>query len=154
MRPSKLLGPIALVLWLPFLAINLASLPALIRSASRADERALPTATVENGQTIYCRMRLCDFRFPIPSDTRVDHFDHVKGGMDTIDGEVLVTSNQNSSIDMQRYAAQLKQQGFNVSICEECPSLSAGSTAPLGGSISVDDFGETITIRFGYFGDY
>ncbi len=124
-----------------------------IRSFARMHE-SLPTAVIEDGHTVYCRMRYCDFRFPLPPECVVEHIGTVQGGFDTIDGSLRISASSGASLDMRAYAQLLQQRGFQVE-APDAFSLFAGSTRPLGGSIEVSlDTATTATIRFGYFGDY
>ncbi len=147
-----LAGCIAAGLFVAFAWVVLVAMPP-IRSFARLHE-SLPTAVVEGGHTVYCRMRCCDFRFPLPSDAVLEHFDHVRGGFDTIDGSVQVTPASGTSLDMRAYAQLLEQHGFHAQAPDTC-SLFASSTKPRGGSIQVSAATPaTATIQFSYFGDY
>jgi hypothetical protein len=59
------------------------------RSFARAGEK-LPSISVENGDTLYCRMRYCDFRFPLPDKTHIVRTNPITGGADTINGDIYV----------------------------------------------------------------
>lgn len=127
--------------------------PPLLRSFARGNE-SLPATVIESGHTVYCRMRVCDFRFPLPPDCVVEHVGTVQGGFDTIDGSVRISATDRASLDMRAYAELLQRHGFRA----EAPGttwLFASSTNPLGGSIEASlDTPTTATIRYGYFGDY
>src|SRR5665213_243250 len=60
-----------------------------LRSFSRMHE-TLPRVSVEAGDTIYCRMRYCDFRFPLPEQARIIQTDSVTGGFDAVNGAIYL----------------------------------------------------------------
>ncbi|MGA2788703.1 MAG: hypothetical protein ABSF60_14375, partial [Verrucomicrobiota bacterium] len=70
MRPTikrALIGMVGLACLaiIAFVALFVYMLMPPLRSFSRMHEN-LPTVSVEIGNTVYCRMRYCDFRFPLP----------------------------------------------------------------------------------------
>ena len=48
-----------------YLALIIFRLPPPMRSFGRRSEK-LPSVSVGAGNVVYCRMRYCDFRFPLP----------------------------------------------------------------------------------------
>lgn len=53
----------------------------------RRGEKDLPRLVIERGDTVYCRMKGDDFRFPLPAGSRATNL-MVTGGFDTADGSV------------------------------------------------------------------
>jgi hypothetical protein len=108
-----------------------------IRQLSRRNEK-LPTVSIENGNTVYCRMAACDFRFPLPNGSHVTMIDLSEGGFDTVNGTVNVVATNGASINLDSYTKQIDnyhlEEGGNVQFSEIT--------------------NHTIEIRFSYFGDY
>jgi hypothetical protein len=119
---------------------------------NRVNEK-LPTMSVEEGSMVYCRMRYCDFRFPIPSGTHVVRTNIASGGFDTIDGTIDVMSTNGEPIDMHAYAELLRKKHFNLSP-DYTGGISASSKEPRGGWIGAEALDRAVRIRFTYFGDY
>ena len=150
-----------------------------LRSFTRAHEK-LPAISIENRDTIYCRMRYCDFRFPLPADARIVRIEPVTGGFDTINGAIYVVGPDGGPVKMRAYAELLQSKHFGAAPCDgsgcpdvtnqmaDVPFVSAGKVIhyPLfsdfsassrnqeGGTIQVSIHDHTTEIRFGYFGDY
>jgi hypothetical protein len=142
-----------------------------LRGAFRSHEN-LPSVTVESGRTVYCRMRYCDFRFPLPHGASVARTDSVAGGFDTIKGAIYITNLNGGSVDLQAYADLLRQHHFNVQpgfTSEADPpwvgapatrnhpegyTIPFAASKPDGGWVAVDVIGHTIKVGFSYFGDY
>jgi len=148
-----------------------------LRSFSRAHEK-LPAISVENGDTVYCRMRYCDFRFPLPNGARIVQTNIESGGFDTINGTINVVGASGGLINMRDYAELLQKKHFSLGIADaSCcvgtnvpdmpitvagktihhPVLSdftAGSIDQDGGTLQIGTVSNLIQIRFGYFGDY
>lgn len=142
-----------------------------VRAAMRAHE-SLPSVSVESGRTVYCRMRYCDFRFPLPDGAHVVRTDSVNGGFDTIKGAIYVTAPDGSPVDLEAYAELLRKHHFNVQpgfTSEADPpwvgtpakrNHPEGYTIPFaastadGGWVAVDIIDHTNKIAFSYFGDY
>jgi len=98
-----------------------------LRSFSRMHE-ALPTVSVEAGDTVYCRMRYCDFRFPLPDKVRIVRTDPVSGGFDTINGTIYLVGSDGGPVPMRAYAELLQRKHFDVSVadgtgCECCTNV-------------------------------
>ena len=117
------------------------------RSYARAHED-LPTVSVERGRVVYCRMRYCDFRFPLPDGSRVVRTNVAGGGFDTIRGSVDIAGSEGSKIDMDAYARLLRKAGFRVNFDSGSHALNVSTSN--GGFVEVDSG----RIRFSYFGDY
>ena len=150
-----------------------------LRSFSRAHEK-LPAISVENGDTIYCRMRYCDFRFPLPSNMHIVRTNLDGGGFDTINGAIYVVGPNGGPVNMRGYAEFLQKKHWNVTVgsgvgCEDVTNnipdvpfvssggvihyplfdqMFAGSTDQEGGGIIVETEDRMTKIRFSYFGDY
>lgn len=150
-----------------------------IHSFSRMHEN-LPAVTIENGHTVYCRMRYCDFRFPLPDKARVVKIDPVTGGADTINGAIYLVGSDGEPIKLRTYAELLQREHFDASPCDgsgcsdvtnhmsDVPFVSGGkvihyplfddfgasSHNPEGGWITVGTEDHLTKIRFSYFGDY
>jgi hypothetical protein len=121
---------IAAAIWL---AIFLA--PLFLNSRiERLGETNLPKIMVENGNTIYCRMKADDFRFPLPPLSRATNL-LVTGGFDTVDGSIEVQYESTNQITAATYER----------------SLSGHMQA--GGQISVEAIPSGLLIKFHYFGD-
>lgn len=121
---------------------------------------------------MYCRMQLCDFRFPLPDGAGIARVGPVSGGDDTIKGMILVTNAGGSPVDLQSYAALLRRHHFKVQpgFTSEADPPWVGSpaernhpdgyTIPFaastrdGGWVAVDVISNTRKIGFSYFGDY
>jgi len=142
-----------------------------LRGAFRSHEN-LPTIIIESGRTVYCRMRYCDYRFPLPDGAHLVATDPVSGGFDTIQGAIYVADSAGQPLDFQAYAKLLQRHHFNVQpgfTSEADPPWSSpsvkrnhpeGYTIPFaastrdGGWVAVDTIGGTNKIAFSYFGDY
>jgi len=107
-----------------------------VRQLSRRHEK-LPDVSIENGNTVYCRMRACDFRFPLPSGSQFIKTESVEGGFDTINGVIYVTTTNGTPVNLAAYEAQLKKYRLAE-----------------GGWVSPDWTNGLTKIRFSYFGDY
>ena len=149
------------------------------RSFARAGEK-LPSISVENGDTLYCRMRYCDFRFPLPDKTHIVRTNPITGGADTINGDIYVIDPDGGPVDMRAYAELLQRKGFDVAPCDgsgcsevtnnrvDVPFVSgtnvihyplfndfwASSPQQEGSSLEISSDAHMAKIRFGYFGDY
>jgi len=147
------------------------------RSFSRAHEN-LPIVSVEAGDTVYCRMRYCDFRFPLPKGADIVQTNIDSGGFDTINGTIYVAGTNGGSINMRAYAELLQKRHFSLSIADAsgcCPTnmpdmpfinegkvihypvlsdFSASSIDQVGGVLQIGIVSNVTQIRFSYFGDY
>jgi len=147
------------------------------RSFSRAHEN-LPIVSVEAGDTVYCRMRYCDFRFPLPKGADIVQTNIDSGGFDTINGTIYVAGTNGGSINMRAYAELLQKMHFSLSIADAsgcCPTnmpdmpfinegkvihypvlsdFSASSIDQVGGVLQIGIVSNVTQIRFSYFGDY
>jgi hypothetical protein len=150
-----------------------------LRGLLRRHEK-LPAVVIENGDVVYCRMYMCDFRFPLPDKVRIVRIAPVTGGGDTIDGAIYVVVVGGGSINMRKYAELLQGKHFDASPTDgsgcpdvtnniaDVPFVSAGRVIhyPLfddffassadqeGGIIEVNTENRMTKIRFSYFGDY
>jgi hypothetical protein len=144
----------------------------------RVNEK-LPNITIENGSIIYCRMRYCDFRFPLPENVRIVRTNIESGGYDTINGSVYVIGTNDGPANLREYAEYLQRMHWNVRVvsgvgCNSCtnvpdvPFVSSGQVIhyPLfdeiygssknqdGGTFTVNTEDHMTKIHFAYFGDY
>src|SRR5438270_7340866 len=87
--------------------------PDAIRSFSRRHE-SLPTAMIESDGTVYCRMPMRDFRFPLPRGALLESVFVAHGGADFIDGSVFIHAGEGTSLDMRTYAELLERSGFHI----------------------------------------
>jgi len=109
--------------------------PLLLNSRiERLAENNLPTVVVENGSTLYFRMKADDFRFPLPPGTCASNA-VVTGGIDTIDGSVEARFVGTNQVTASQY------EGWLVGKVKSGGSVKA--TATSGG----------LLIKFSYFGD-
>jgi hypothetical protein len=150
-----------------------------LRSFSLTHEK-LPAVYVETGGTVYCRMRYCDFRFPLPSNVHIVWTNLDGGGFDTINGAIYVVGTNGGPVNLRDYAEFLQKKHWNVSVgsgagCEDVTNnvpdvpfvsssgvihyplfeqMGAGSADQEGGGIVVETEDSMTKIRFSYFGDY
>ena len=167
---AVIVSPVVLILYL---------LMPPIRSFSRMHEN-LPAVSIENGDTVYCRMRYCDFRFPLPDKAHIVKIDPVTGGADTINGAIYLVGPDRGPVKMRAYAELLQRKHFDAAPCDGsgCPDVTnnmadvpfvsggkvihyplfddfwASSSNQVGGTIEVSVADHMTKIRFGYFGDY
>lgn len=110
--------------------------PLLLKSRiGRLHEKDLPKATVEEGRTVYCRMKAADFRFPLPAGSYGLPPVITSGGFDWVTGSIEVRfkgSNQVTAVQYEDYVARRLQVGAELRV----------SSVPGG-----------LFIRFHYFGD-
>jgi len=141
------------------------------RSALRAGEK-LPSISVERDRMVYCRMQYCDFRFPLPDDTRIARTAPVTGGDDSVKGAFFITNKNGGPVDLEAYAELLRRHHFTVlpgDVSEADPPWVGapaerhhpeGYTIPWrasggdGGWVAVDTIDHTTKIGFSYWGDY
>ncbi len=114
-------------------------LQAEIYGYQRKNEK-LPTVLIENGNIAYCRMRVCDFRFPLPKASSMVKIGLTEWGFDTINGFIDVSATNGMPVDLDAYSSRLSN--FNLA--------EGGSVYPLLASGK----SETMRIKFSYFGDY
>ena len=107
-----------------------------VRQLSRRHEK-LPAVSIENGDTVYCRMRACDFRFPLPRGSQFIKTELVERGFDTINGFIYVKMTNGTAVNLAAYEAQLNKYHLAE-----------------GGWVSPDQTNNLTQIRFSYFGDY
>jgi hypothetical protein len=101
----------------------------------RLHEKGLPVARVENGSTVYCRMKADDFRLPLPPGSHALPPVITSGGMDWVDGSVEArfgSSNQITAVEYESWLSKKLQVGAAVNV------------AAVPGGLS---------IKFHYFGD-
>lgn len=137
----------------------------------------LPIVSFENGDTVYCRMRYCDFRFPLPKDGRIVQTNIESGGFDTINGSICVVGTNGGPVNIRDYATVLQEKRFHLDIADasccaatnvpDVPyvvghkvihyplfsSFSAGSENQDGGVLQIEVTDSVTQIRFSYFGD-
>ena len=114
----------------------------------RAQEN-LPSVAVEAGSTLCCRMLYCDFRFPLPPDTRVASIEPVTGGFDTIKGVIYVTNSHGGTVDLRGYASAMRRDGFRV----DGDGFGFTASSPDGGYVGAQG-SDRCEIVFSFFGDY
>ncbi|MBI1176720.1 hypothetical protein GC207_04695 [bacterium] len=100
----------------------------------RLTESHLPTIRVEQGRTIYCRMKADDFRFPLPLGSRATNL-MITGSYDSVKGSVEARFDNTNRISADDYQSSL-----------------AGKLQP-GGQIAARDIPGGLLIEFDYFGD-
>ncbi len=149
-------------------------------SLLRKNEK-LPAVLIEKGNIVYCRMYMCDFRFPLPADARIVLTNIEDGGFDTINGSIYVVGPDGGPVNMRAYADLLQKKQFEAAPCDGsgCPDVTnnrpdipftmnsgevihyplfdgfgASSPKQEGGLIGVSVENHMTKIRFSYFGDY
>lgn len=164
---------------LAFVALAVYVMSPPLRSYSRAKEK-LPAVIIETGNTVYCRMQYCDFRFPLPDNAHIVRTNLDSGGFDTINGAIYVVGADGKPISARSYAEFLQKKHWNVTVGSGfgCPDVTnnmldvpfvssggtihyplfdqvfAGSTDQAGGSLIVEAEDHMTKIRFSFFGDY
>ena len=172
-------GALACLAVFAFIALIVLVMMPPLRSFSRTNEK-LPAVSVETGDTVYCRMRYCDFRFPLPDKARVVWTNIDDGGFDTIHGSIYVIGSDGNPINLRNYAEFLQNKNWNVSVAsgDGCPDVTnnmrdipfispksvthyplfenfgASSTKQEGGLINAETKNGVTKISFSYFGDY
>ncbi len=109
----------------------------------------LPTVSVESGNRLCCRMLYCDFRFPLPTKTKLARIESVTGGFDTIRGVICVTNTDGGIVDLRAYARAMRSDGFKIG--GDSSGFSASS--PDGGFVAAEGL-DRCRITFSFFGDY
>ena len=100
----------------------------------------LPAVSEHDGMVL-CRMKYCDFRFPLPPGAHIVSIGPLTVGADTITGSIV----HSSATDAFRYDEVLRRHGFDF----KPGSLIATSSEQPGGWVQpVGD-----QIHFSYFGD-
>jgi hypothetical protein len=122
---------IAAAIWL---ADNFIAPLSLDSRVERLGEASLPKIMVENGNTIYCRMKADDFRFPLPPISRATNL-IITGGFDTVDGCVEAQFESTNQITVAEYKRLLSGQ------------------VQTWGQIFVEEISGGFLIKFHYFGD-
>jgi hypothetical protein len=100
----------------------------------RLGEKNLPKIIIENGNTIYCRMKADDFRFPLPPGSWATN-PIVTGGFDTVDGSVEARFENTNHVTAIQYQSSLSGK------------------VQVGGRITVYAISGGLLIEFHYFGD-
>ena len=100
----------------------------------------LPVVSEDRG-VVVCRMKYCDFRFPLPAGSHIVSIGPLTVGPDTISGSI-VHSRATGTVS---YDAVLRQHGFDL----DAGSRFATSSEQPGGWVQPID-GQ---IKFSYFGD-
>ena len=127
---SLLLG---LLIW--FVVANSTLL--LNSKMDRLTEEGLPTITIEGDNTVYCRMKADDFRFPLPPGAVAVNPRIVSGSFDTVKGSLIVTFPEGRPMSPRRYEEWLKAR------------------LQTGGWVTASKNRETegMLVTFSYFGD-
>ena len=120
-------------------------------SIHAASHENLPSVVIESGRTVCCRMKFCDFRFPLPKGAGVMTNDPVSGGFDTIKGAIYVTNADGGTVNLQAYGRRIWKDGFRVNAG---PDFMFTASSPDGGALEVETSGRTAKIAFSFFGDY
>jgi hypothetical protein len=89
---------------------------------------------VEHGNTIYCRMKADDFRFPLPPLSRATNL-VITGGFDTVDGSVEARFESTNQVTASEYERSLSGH------------------MQTGGQITAEAIPGGLSIKFHYFGD-
>jgi len=101
----------------------------------RLGERGLPSACVEKGGVVYCRMKADDFRFPLPPDSHPVLPVTIAGGFDTVDGSVEVRFDGTKQMTESEYLNFLSAR------------------LQIWGSVRAERVSGGLLIKFHYFGD-
>lgn len=120
-------------------------------SIHRSSRENFPSVVIESGRTVCCRMKFCDFRFPLPKGTSVMTNDPIGGGFDTIKGAIYVTNADGGTVNLQAYRRRIWKDGFCVNAS---PDSKFTANSPDGGALEVETSGRTVRIAFSFFGDY
>ena len=110
----------------------------------------LPAVVVESGRGLCCRMLCCDFRFPLPSNTRVANIEPVTGGFDTAKGTIYVTNSHGGMVDLADYARAIRRDGFSL---DSIDGDSFAASSPDGGFVAAEG-SAPCRITFSFFGDF
>jgi hypothetical protein len=171
-------GILAALAVLAFVALVIRLMMPPLSSFARANEK-LPAVIIENGNTVYCRMKSCDFRFPLPDKSHVVWTNIDDGGFDTIHGSIHVIGTDGGPINLQKYAEFLRDKNWDVNVASGfgCPDVTnnmkdipfvtpkgvthfplfedfgATSSKDEGGVIDAQTENGITKIRFSYFGD-
>jgi hypothetical protein len=105
--------------------------------SDRLSEDNLPRIEIENGRTVYCRMKADDFRFPLPEGATGIDPQLSSGGFDTVKGSVRVRFTKQPGMSAERYQEWLRQR------------LQTGGIAHVDYDVSSSD----LIVNFSYFGD-
>lgn len=101
----------------------------------RIREKNLPRIVIEGGDTVYCRMKADDFRFPLPPGGRAFNPILNSGGFDTVDG-----------------AVEVRFEGTNHVSASDYETWLVGKV-PIGGRVTVQRVPNGLLVKFNYFGD-
>lgn len=83
----------------------------------RLHETGLPNIRIENGTTVYCRMKADDFRFPLPGGSVATNSKIIIGGYDTIEGTIearFSITNHTTEAEYQRSLTGNIQEGAQI----------------------------------------
>jgi hypothetical protein len=125
---------IALILAVMWLANEHVAPFCLNSRIERLGERALPKVIIERGQTVYCRMKADDFRFPLPPGSRATNA-MITGGFDTVDGSVEALFESTNQVTASQYESWV-----------------SGKVA-VGGRVTAEPIAGGLLVSFHYFGD-
>jgi hypothetical protein len=101
----------------------------------RIHEVGLPKVCVENGTTVYCRMKAEDLRFPLPSGSVGTNGKIINGGFDTVEGTIEARFSSTNHITEAGY-----QRLLTGNVQE-------------GAQIDLENIPQGFLIKFSYFGD-
>jgi hypothetical protein len=120
-----------------------------IRYHFRVKEKLLVVLIESN--LAYCRTRLCDFRFPLPNDSRVVRIDSIaenepiKGAVDFVDGTIYVAVTNGGRLDIPAYVERV--QNYKPS------GNWLNKEIVVGQSVTVETVGQLMAIHFHLIGD-
>jgi len=101
----------------------------------RLHETGLPSITVKNGITVYCRMKADDFEFPLPPGAQAVHPVLISGCFDSVDGSVEAQFGSSARMTSDEYERWLQGK------------------VQAGGWITAEYTNGGLLIYFHYFGD-
>lgn len=167
-----------MVTGLLYLVYHLVGPPLNVNDLISRSSEQLPAVIVQPAGIVYCRMRYCDFKFPLPEQACLVQTNLAGGGFDTIDGAIYVVGTNGAPVNMRAYAEFLRKNHWAVTVesglgcgcCTNSPDVpfsgadglvrypqfdefQALSTRQPGGLILVGTESGATRIRFSYFGD-
>jgi hypothetical protein len=154
---------------LPFIDLS----RSLVYRHTRKKEK-LPAIAIQYGKTVYCRMQLCDFWFPLPRQAQVVRSEVVRGGDDAVTGVIYVTNEDGRPVDLAAYQQLLMRHGFqnfpmgcpysdvvdaveqsgNTTNRADCHVIAWIVQNKDSGTIAIDVVSNYVKIGFDYWGDY
>jgi hypothetical protein len=103
--------------------------------------RSQQPAVSESRGMVVCRMKYCDFRFPLPPGAHIVSIGPLTVGPDTITGIIV----HNGATGTATYDAVLRQHGFDFkpgSLMATSSEQPGGWVQPVGGQINFSYFGD------------